>query len=70
MAIRYDRQIQAYYDDQTGEWVDEPARDHSQNPWIGIVLLVAVLGAAYLLSGGGDLMWVVEGSHFVLTRGQ
>lgn len=45
-----------YYDDETGEWI-VPV-DHSQNPLIGVALLVFVLWLAYQMSGAPVIVWV------------
>jgi hypothetical protein len=57
--ILFDEKARRWYDDDTGDWVpDPPAVDHSQNPVIGIVLLLVVFYVVYVTSGAPVIVWV------------
>jgi hypothetical protein len=54
--IRYSQKYAVWYDDETGEEVGPPQVDHSQNPLIGIALLLVVLYAAWVMSGSPQII--------------
>lgn len=58
--IIFDESTGLWYDTDTGRRVEAPPApvDHSQNPLIGVALLVLAFWLVYILSGSPQIVWV------------